>query len=378
MNSLKMELASLKTPSIVLDADKMRRNVAQMDERIERLGVKLRPHVKTHKSIEIARVQTAAHDGRIMVSTLAEARAFAAAGFTDITYGVPIEPGKFAEIFELAKNCERFAVITDDIETVRSLNAAAEKSGANVSVFLEIDTGDHRSGIAPDSENIIEIAREMSDAKNIEFAGLLTHAGHSYNAPSADARLAIARAERDLMVELKEKLVTDGIEVKEISIGSTPTITAIDDLTGIDEVRPGNYIFFDAFQATLGSCTFDDCALTVLAAVVHRSFDKKQVIIDAGAIALSKDRGAVDFDAGCGYGAVLNLEGNRLGLNVGGVSQEHGKIFVSDDMLLEKLTVGTRLRILANHSCLTAAQFDRYHVLENGRLTSTWPRANGW
>jgi D-serine deaminase-like pyridoxal phosphate-dependent protein len=356
----------------------MKRNVARMDERIKTLGVELRPHVKTHKSVEIARIQTENHSGGIMVSTLAEARMFLAAGFTDITYGVPIEPGKFAEVFELSQKCERFAVITDDLKTARSLDAESAKAGAELSVFLEIDTGDHRSGVAPDSKEALEISRAISGSKTIRFAGILTHAGHSYGAPSADERLEIARAERDIMRDLAAKLINDGIEVPTVSIGSTPTITAVDHLDGVTEARPGNYIFFDSFQASLGSCDFADCALTVLAAVVHRSFEKRQIIVDAGAIALSKDRGAVDFNANCGYGTVLDLGGNMLSLHVDGLSQEHGKIFVQDDALLEKLEVGTRLRILANHSCLTAAQFNHYNVLENDQIVDRWQRINGW
>jgi D-serine deaminase-like pyridoxal phosphate-dependent protein len=373
-----MNLRTIKTPALVLDVEKMKRNAGRMGERIKTLGVKLRPHVKTHKSIEIARIQTAGQAGGIMVSTLAEARMFLTAGFTDITYGVPVEPGKFAEVFELAGKCDRFSVLTDDLETVRLLNTAAEKAGGKISVFLEIDCGDHRSGIAAGSKDALEISREIYGAKHLLFAGILTHAGHSYNAPSADERLAIARAERDVMRGLAAALTADGIKVPDVSIGSTPTITCVDHLEGVTEARPGNYIFFDAFQASLGSCSFDDCALSVLAAVVHRSFDRRQVIIDAGAIALSKDRGAIDFDPACGYGAVLDLNGNALDLNVDGVSQEHGKIFIKNDALLEKLTVGTRLRILANHSCLTAAQFDHYNLLEQEQIVGRWQRFNGW
>ncbi len=375
------DLATIKTPALILDAEKMKRNAAQMSERIRSLGVKLRPHVKTHKSIEIARIQTAGptgDGGRIMVSTLAEARAFLAAGFDDITYGVPVEPGKFAEVFELARACKRFAVLIDDTETASLLAAESEKAGAEVSVFLEIDTGDHRSGVAPDSDSALAISRLIAAAKSLRFAGILTHAGHSYDAPSEDERFKIARAERDLMRGLAEKLTVDGIEVADVSVGSTPTMAAIDHLDGVTEARPGNYIFYDAFQAKLGSCSFADCALTVLAAVVHRSFDRRQIIVDAGAIALSKDRGAVQFDAGCGYGTVLDLEGNSLGLHIDGVSQEHGKIFVADEALLAKLPVGTRLRILANHSCLTAAQFGAYNVLDNNLIVDRWARFNGW
>ncbi len=373
-----MDLETIKTPALVLDVERMKRNAERMDERVEMLGVELRPHVKTHKSVEIARLQTAKHAGGIMVSTLAEARMFLAAGFTDLTYGVPIEPGKFAEVFELAKKCERFAVLTDDLETARSLDEGAGKAGVKLSAFLEVDCGDHRSGVAPDANETTLIPREISAAKNLHFAGILTHAGHSYNAPSAAGRLEIARAERDTMRDLAAKLTGLGVEVPAVSIGSTPTITSVDHLAGVSEVRPGNYIFFDAFQAALGSCSFADCALTVLTAVVHRSFAKRQIIVDAGAIALSKDRGAVEFGAACGYGSVLDLTGNALELHVDGVSQEHGKISVRDDAMLKKLKVGTRLRILANHSCLTAAQYDHYNVLEQGRIADRWQRFNGW
>jgi D-serine deaminase-like pyridoxal phosphate-dependent protein len=379
-----MDLSTIKTPALLLDAEKMKRNAARMNERITSLGAKLRPHVKTHKSPEIARIQTAGptgDGGRIMVSTLAEARAFLAAGFTDITYGVPIEPGKFAEVFELSRNCERFAVLSDDIETIDLMDAAGEKTGGQFSVFLEVDTGDHRSGVAPDSAAALEIPRRISAAKNLRFAGILTHAGHSYDAPSRDKRLSIARAERDIMCGLAEKIKNDGIEVPDVSVGSTPTMAVIDHLDGVTEARPGNYIFYDAFQAALGSCSLADCALTVLAAVVHRSFDRKQIIVDAGAIALSKDRGPVniaDINGKTSYGMVLDLEGSPLNLYIDGVSQEHGKIFVADDALLRKLPVGTRLRILANHSCLTAAQFEYYNVLENGPMVDRWARVNGW
>ncbi|MCA1818404.1 MAG: hypothetical protein LC746_18855, partial [Acidobacteria bacterium] len=208
--------------------------------------------------------------------------------------------------------------------------------------------------------------------------GILTHAGHSYHCKSAEEVLTVARHERDLMRDFAESLRRDGVETPAVSIGSTPTITAVDHLEGVTEIRPGNYIFFDAFQATLGSCRFDDCALTVLASVVHRDRTHRKVVIDAGAIALSKDRGACELDAGCGYGHVLDLEGKETGLRVGEVSQEHGQIKVDDEETFESLRVGTRLRVLANHSCLTAAQHPFYHVLEAGRVVDRWEIQRGW
>lgn len=373
-----MQLDDLKTPSLLLDIERVRRNAASMAARVKEMGAALRPHVKTHKCIEVARLQTAGHAGGITVSTLAEARAFAAAGFTDIMYAVPIEPGKFAEALALAKDCERLALITDDEDIPALLDAAARRAGVRVELFMKVDCGYHRCGVEPDTPEAFEIPRRIQASSNLRFGGILTHAGHSYHSRSKEELLQTARHERDLMTGFAAELRARGLEVHGVSIGSTPTTTHVDHLAGIDEVRPGNYIFFDAFQATLGSCSFDDCALTVLASVVHRDRTRRKVVIDAGAIALSKDRGAIEFDASCGYGQVLTLDGRDTGLRIDSLSQEHGAIPVGDEETFDGLKVGTRLRILANHSCLTAAQHTHYHILEGSRVVDRWEIRRGW
>jgi D-serine deaminase-like pyridoxal phosphate-dependent protein len=373
-----MNLQTLKTPSLVLDYERTKRNADAMSQRVRSLGSRLRPHVKTHKCVEVARLQTTGHTGGLTVSTLAEAHAFAAQGFSDIIYAVPIEPGKFAEAFKLSKSCEQFSLITDDLETAALLNESAQRDGVTVNLFLKVDCGYHRCGVEPKSAAAFEIPRFINDASNLRFAGLLTHAGHSYHARSKEELLAIARHERDVMTEFAERLRAAGVPVAVTSIGSTPTITHVDHLTGITEVRPGNYIFFDAFQATLGSCSFADCALTVLSAVVHMDRTRRKIVIDAGSIALSKDRGAIEFDPTCGYGRVLDLEGNDTGLHLAGLSQEHGEIIAEDDEILDKLKVGTRLRVLANHSCLTAAQHSHYNVLQGESIVDRWEIQRGW
>ena len=373
-----MELAELKTPSLVLDVERVRRNSERIASRVRSLGARLRPHVKTHKCVEVARLQTGVDAPALTVSTLAEARAFARQGFKDILYAVPIEPGKFAESIELRRECERFALITDDATIPEQLDTAARSSGVVFDLFLKIDCGYHRCGVAPESAEALEIPRRILQASNLRFAGILTHAGHSYHARTKAELVEIARRERDVMVWTAERLRSMDIPVETVSIGSTPTITHVDHLHNISEARPGNYIFFDAFQAALGSCTLDDCALTVLAAVVHRDGARRKVIIDAGAIALSKDRGAVEFDAECGYGLVLDVEGRDTGARVGALSQEHGEIFVQDDETFNSLKTGARVRVLANHSCLTAAQHSHYNVLEEGRVVDRWEIMRGW
>ena len=367
-------MEKLKTPCLLLDAVRVRRNAERIGEKAKLNGVRLRPHIKTHKCIEVSRIQTAGHDGAITVSTLAEARAFSRHGFSDM----PIERGKFDEAIEILRGGVKLNLLTDDAQTVRALDEAAGKAGVRFDVFVKIDCGTHRVGVEPHTAEAFEIPRQISGAANLHFAGILTHAGHSYNVHSKEEILEVARHERDSMVELAERLRGQSIDVPIVSIGSTPTINCVDHLNGIDEIRPGNYIFFDAFQATLGICGFEDTALTVLAAVVHRDRTRRRIVVDAGAVALSKDRGAAGIDPACGYGHVLDLDGNETGMRVTSLSQEHGEIKVNDDEMFERFTVGDRLRILANHSCLTAAQHSHYHVVENGKIVDRWEISRGW
>ncbi|MEP6703922.1 MAG: alanine racemase [Acidobacteriota bacterium] len=371
-----MDVHTIKTPSLLLNLTRVRNNAARMTEIARRNNVRLRPHIKTHKCIEVAKIQTEGHDGAITVSTLAEARAFAKHGFNDITYAVPIEQGKFADAIEIVNAGVKLNLLTDNADTVKALDEAAGKVGAKFDVFVKIDCGTHRVGVEPDSAEAIEVPRLLSDAKNLNFAGILTHAGHSYDAKTKDGVLEVARHERDSMVELATRIGRQGIAVPTVSIGSTPSMSTIDHLEGVDEIRPGNYIFFDNYQATLGSCSFEDTALTVLAAVIHHG--KTRMVIDAGGIALSKDRGPVGLDPSCGYGRVLDVDGNETGMRVTGLSQEHGEIEADENDAFDRYKVGDRVRILANHSCLTAAQHSHYHVIENREIVDRWEIHRGW
>lgn len=370
-------LTSISTPCAVVDIDRVRRNAERMRAVAAKNGVRLRPHVKTHKCVEIASIQTGG-GGPITVSTLAEARVLAANGFNDITYAVPIERGKFHAVTELLQNDVKLNLLTDDADTVRDLDAESGKTDVKSAVFLKIDCGTHRVGVEPTSDAALAIPRLISDAANLEFAGILTHAGHSYDVDSREAILKIAHHERDVMTELAARLKADGIDVLTVSIGSTPTMSLIDDLSGIDEIRPGNYIFYDAYQATLGSCGFDDTALTILTAIIHKDVSRNKLVVDAGAIALSKDRGPVGLNANCGYGHVLDLDGNDTNLRVTSLSQEHGEIHADDASAIERFKVGDRVRILANHSCLTAAQHSHLNIFENGQIVDRWEVVKGW
>lgn len=372
------DLHTLPTPSLIVDRARVERNVERMGTRIAALGARLRPHVKTHKAIEVGRMQQRAGMYGITVSTLAEARAFAANGFDDITYAVPIEPGKFAAVAAMNAAGTRLAVITDDADVPGALSAAAQRVGVKVDVYLKVDCGYGRAGVDPEGPALIELAQRIGERSHLRFAGVLAHAGHSYKARGKAEIMAVANAERDVMVAAAARLAARGIAVPTVSIGSTPTASHVDDLTGIHEVRTGNYAFYDVMQVAIGSCAADDVALSVLAAVVHRDRAKGKLILDAGAIAMSKDAGIADADGVTHYGRVVTLEGEDLGLRVTGLSQEHGWVTVGDAALLDRLAVGTRVRVLANHSCLTAAQYSHYEVCEGTEVVERWVNHRGW
>jgi D-serine deaminase-like pyridoxal phosphate-dependent protein len=372
------DLHALPTPSLLVDRARVERNVMRMASRIAALGARLRPHVKTHKAIEVGRLQAQAGMQGITVSTLAEARAFAAQGFDDITYAVPIEPGKFAAVVAMNAEGTRLAVITDDPEVPASLAAVAKRAGVTVDVYLKVDCGYGRAGVDPEGPALLEMAERIGSAAPLRFAGLLAHAGHSYQARGRAEILTIANAERDVMVAAARRLAAQGIAVPCVSIGSTPTASHVEDLTGVHEVRTGNYAFYDLMQVTIGSCGAADVALSVLSAVVHRDRAKGRVILDAGAIALSKDAGIADPDGVTHYGRLVTLEGEELGLRVTALSQEHGWVQTDDGAALDRLPVGARVRVLANHSCLTAAQHAHYEVCEGTRVVDRWVNHRGW
>ena len=372
------DLHALPTPSLLVDRARVERNVMRMASRIAALGARLRPHVKTHKAIEVGRLQAQAGMQGITVSTLAEARAFAAQGFDDITYAVPIEPGKFAAVVAMNAEGTRLAVITDDPEVPASLAAVAKRAGVTVDVYLKVDCGYGRAGVDPEGPALLEMAERIGSAAPLRFAGLLAHAGHSYKARGRAEILTIANAERDVMVAAARRLAAQGIAVPCVSIGSTPTASHVEDLTGVHEVRTGNYAFYDLMQVTIGSCGAADVALSVLSAVVHRDRAKGRVILDAGAIALSKDAGIADPDGVTHYGLLVTLEGEELGLRVTALSQEHGWVQTDDGAALDRLPVGARVRVLANHSCLTAAQHAHYEVCEGTRVVDRWVNHRGW
>ena len=377
-----MKLDDLQTPALVLDRGKLAANCATMAERAASLGVALRPHLKTAKSAEAARLATAGQFGGITVSTLAEARYFAANGFRDLTYAVGIAPGKLDEVARLQAGGAQVQLIVDEVAAVDAVAARAAALGADFRLLIEVDCGGGRAGVPPEAPELLAIGRAIEGAKHLTLLGVLTHAGQSY-ACASEAEIAdVAEEERVAAVRAATRLREAGLPVPVVSVGATPTARFARSLDGVTEMRPGVYTLMDLYQMALGVCRADDIAVSVLASVIGHNPRTGRALIDSGALALSQDRSASARLADTGYGWVCDAEtGAPLpGLYVAEVNQEHGMIAATDGALpWARLPVGARVRILPSHACMMAAPYGHYHVVDGGSdVVAVWDKATGW
>lgn len=377
MNGLSPDL---QTPCLVVDEARMAANITRMNTRIAELGVGLRPHLKTAKSIDIARRMLPDPGGPATVSTLREAEVFAAAGVRDILYAVGIAPAKLHRVQSLrAAGCD-LAVILDSVEQARAVAAASAR--APIPALIEIDCDGKRAGLAPNTPQLVEIGRILHESR-ADLRGVMTHAGGSYDVSGTDVHAAFAERERSAVVTAAERLRLASLPCPVVSVGSTPTALAARDLAGVTEVRPGVYVFFDLVMAGIGVCAVEDIALSVATTVIGHRHDRGWIMVDAGWMALSRDRGTAGHAVDQGYGLVCDAAGRVISdLIAAGANQEHGILALRAGAAgpLPDLPVGTLLRILPNHACATAAQFDMYHVIpaETGTAPVTWPRFGGW
>ncbi|WP_028708475.1 alanine racemase [Propionicicella superfundia] len=372
-------LADPDTPFAAVDAGRLDRNITRLRERLAGLGVPLRYHVKTAKAVEVASRVFPGGPGPITVSTLAEAEFFADAGYRDILYAVGIDPHKLPRVVRLARRGVAVTVLLDSPAQAEALVAAAREDAA-IAAVVEIDTDGQRAGLAPHDPLLGEIGRRLADAGLL--AGVLTHNGGSYHARTDEQVRAAARRERDGVLAAARTLREAGLPSPVVSLGSTPTASSADDLRGITEVRAGVYVFQDLVMAGLGVCSLEDIALSVVVTVIGHQPAKGWILTDGGWMALSRDRGTAEQQVDQGYGVVTDLGGAVVpDLLVAGVTQEHGVLALRPGSArsLPALPIGTRLRVLPNHACATAAQFDRYHVVAGGtEIVAEWARVNGW
>jgi D-serine deaminase-like pyridoxal phosphate-dependent protein len=383
-------LTDVQTPAAVIDLARMESNIARMQSQMDRLGVRFRPHVKTAKSLPVAQRQLAAGASGITVSTLKEAEQFFAAGMSDILYAVGMAPNKFPAALALRRRGCDLKLLTDSLDVARALDAFGREQRHRFDLLLEIDSDGHRAGIKPQDPLLLEIAAALGGGQDgdrdggARLAGVMTHAGASYELDDPQALAQMAEQERSRCVEAAQRLRQAGHACDIVSVGSTPTALSAASLDGVTEVRAGVYVFFDLVMANVGVCAVDDIALSVLTSVIGHQPEKGWALVDAGWMAMSRDRGTQAQRRDYGYGQVCSLDGRAIaGLTMQGANQEHGILaFAAGEGagadIVQRLPVGTLLRVLPNHACATAAQFPAYHVLQRSGALLEWPRFGGW
>jgi D-serine deaminase-like pyridoxal phosphate-dependent protein len=375
-------LSQLDTPAAIVDRARMRANIERMQQRMNALGVRFRPHVKTSKCLPVVRAQLEAGAQGITVSTLKEAEQFFAEGIVDILYAVGIVPGKLAKVLALRRRGCQLKIITDNPESAAAIVAFGKEHGEVLEVWIEVDCDGHRSGIKPDdSSQLLAVARILT-AGGMVLGGVMTHAGSSYELDTPEALESMAEQERSGCVRAAQHVRAAGMACPGVSVGSTPTALTARHLDGVTEVRAGVFVFFDLVMHNVGVCRMDEIALSVLTTVIGHQIDKGWAIVDAGWMAMSRDRGTAKQTRDFGFGQVCALDGTVLpGYVMSGANQEHGIVSregTADSGIASRFPVGTLLRIIPNHACATGAQFPEYCALKDDGSVEAWERFYGW
>jgi D-serine deaminase-like pyridoxal phosphate-dependent protein len=344
----------LPTPSVLVDLAILERNVGAMQERARQAGVKLRPHAKTHKSPEVARLQLLAGASGLTLAKTSEAEVFASLGFDDIFLGYPVFGADKARRLLALFDRVRLAVGVDSVEGAKSLGDVFHAAGRMLPVRLKIDCGYHRVGVPP--EHAVDTARRIADQPGLAFEGVFTHGGQGYAGRTPEEVAEAGHVEGRVVAQAADAIRSAGLPVGEVSLGSTPTVRSALSERGVTECRPGTYVYNDLSQATLGSCALEDCAMTVLATVVSVPAPDRAVL-DSGSKTLSTDPLR---PSGGGHGAILGRKSR-----IARLSEEHGVIDVVPG---ETFRVGDRVRVLPNHACIVSNLHDRLVAVRDGRV----------
>jgi threo-3-hydroxy-D-aspartate ammonia-lyase len=387
-----MHLQDLPTPAALVDTQRMARNIARMQTRMTAMGVAFRPHVKTSKCVAITQQQVAAGARGITVSTLKEAEQFFAAGISDILYAVGVAAPKLKQAAALMAQGCALKIIADNVQGARTIVEFGQQNGLVFEVWIEIDSDGHRSGVLPDSDELLAIGQVLHGGwratGGTRLGGVMTHAGASYSLNTPEALQAMAEQERSRCVRAAQRLRAAGLPCPNVSVGSTPTALSAQQLDGVTEVRAGVYVFFDLVMANVGVCSTEDIALSVLTTVIGHQQEKGWAIVDAGWMAMSRDRGTQAQQQDYGYGQVCDVQGTPLaGYVMTGANQEHGIIsraqgidaeLPTEPSISQRFPIGTQLRILPNHACATGAQFAQYQAVTGQEAGPVWSRFYGW
>eukprot|EP00049_Salpingoeca_infusionum_P002849 m.60531 g.60531 ORF g.60531 m.60531 type:complete len:379 (-) comp11821_c0_seq1:98-1234(-) len=369
-------VSDLVTPCVLVYESIAQRNANTMLKRAETLGVKIRPHVKTHKTIEGALMQTGGRASGIVVSTLAEATFFQENGFTDILYAVALGLDKLPAIIALFKQDPTFQVLVDNTTAIESLccRLDAAKYSQPMQVWLKVDCGYGRAGVR-DPTQLVHLAKTVDGCKQLQLKGCYTHGGMAYHASTVASVQEASIKERDGVVRGATAIRASGLDVSEVAVGSTPTCShpPPDGLDGITEIHPGNYFFYDAMQVRISSCKLSDIAVTIQTRVIGTYPDRNEFLIDAGFTALSAQ------GADTGYGMIKGFEDT---LRIKSLSQESGVVCMvnaDEPMDFQRFSLGALVEIYPHHSCAACCMHAIYNVVDDeGNVTATWKPTRCW
>jgi D-serine deaminase-like pyridoxal phosphate-dependent protein len=362
-------MLKLTEPTLLLDKEKCLKNIKQIVEKAKKHNVVLRPHFKTHQSHQIGRWFRDLGVEKITASSLKMAEYFADDGWRDITVAFPVNVHEIDRINYLAENITLNLLVVAP-ETIEWL---ANGLKYPVNVLVEVDCGDHRTGLNTDDfQTIDQILSEINRFELITFQGFLTHAGHSYGIRSDNGALANLHQESLALIKpLKAKYSAQFPDLI-MSYGDTPTCSIMDDFSGVDEIRPGNLVFYDFVQTEIGACSLDQIAVAMACPVVAKYPERNEFVIYGGAVHLSKDS-MILSDGAKTFGKVVNLtengwETSETGAFLKSLSQEHGVVYAPDEYL-EKIKPGDFIGVLTIHSCLTADLNGSYLTLEGETIS---------
>lgn len=359
----------IKKPTIIIDEKRVRKNIERMSKKAEKSGVRFRPHFKTHQNREIGEIFKEFGVSTITASSIDMAAYFAKHDWKDITVAIPVNIRQIDEINGLARKISLGVIV----ESIQSAKFLAENVLSSLNVWIEIDSGDCRTGVDwKNTEKIESIANVINESGNLSLCGILTHAGQSYEKESPEAIKNVYRSSLSQMNAVKDYLSSKGFIDIEISIGDTPTCSIMEDFSGADEIRPGNFVFNDLLQVSLGSCTEEDIAIVVACPVISKYPERSELIIYGGSVHLSKDsleRGGAQF-----FGQVALPENKGWTPSIKNafvtkITQEHGTIQAERDFI-DRVSPGDILMILPIHSCLTANLHQTYQTLDGKILNS--------
>jgi len=360
-------LERIDQPTLLVNEQIVRRNIARMAARAQQNGVAFRPHFKTHQSAQVGEWFRAYGVERITASSVEMAEYFAAHGWQDITIAFSLNIRQMERIRALAAKIH-LGLLVENAEEIASL---AVLNGTAVDVWIKVDVGNHRTGIDwQEVSSVAALCRQVKAAPALTLRGLLTHSGHTYKARGDAAVCALFREGIERLNWLRAELAKTGFDGLKISAGDTPGCTLCEDWSGADEMRPGNFVFYDAQQYVAGVCRFEDIAAAVACPVVAKHAERREVVLYGGAIHLSKDFQSMGEEKSYGLPCLPQGEGWGQpipGALVKGLSQEHGIVYVPGAEF-EHIKVGDLLFVIPAHSCLTVQVLRKYHTLDGQEI----------